>query len=382
MLTLIENGKVYSPEPRGLQTVLLIGDKVARIGQVNRRAVEGLDLELHVIDTANCIVTPGFIDAHEHLLGGSGENGFSTQTPELYLREIVTAGITTVVGCLGVDTTMKTMPGLLAKAKAFKEEGLTAFIYSGGYNVPPTTITQSIRDDILFIDEIIGAGEVAISDERSMDPHPRELAKLVNDAHIGGMLSRKAGVTHFHVGEGDRRLAPLRTLIDDYSVQPGWLYPTHVERSQRLMEEAIALTKLGCVVDVDTVEGKLAEHFVAYLRGGGDPGRLTASSDASLSSPSTLYEQVRGCLSGHQFPLEQVLALVTSNTADVLKLEAKGRLEPGKDADVLVLRQDSFEIRDVIAKGQRRVRNGELMASESFLENSNRRITVLGKKAR
>src|ERR671928_51597 len=93
------------------------------------------------------------------------------------------AGITTVVGTLGVDTTMKTLPGLLARAKALAEEGITAYLWTGGYNVPPTTILWSVREDILFIAEVLGAGEVAIADERSTDPRPEELARLVNDAH-------------------------------------------------------------------------------------------------------------------------------------------------------------------------------------------------------
>src|SRR5205085_1676470 len=126
-----------------------------------------------------CIVAPGFIDPHEHLLGGSGEKGFSTQTPELSATEIIEAGITTVVGCLGVDTTMKTMPGLLAKAKALNEEGLNAYLWTGGYDVPPTTISGTARKDIMFIKEIIGTGEIAISDERSTDHVPHELARLV-----------------------------------------------------------------------------------------------------------------------------------------------------------------------------------------------------------
>src|SRR5439155_1120043 len=144
---------------------------------------------------------------HEHLLGGSGEQGFSTQTPEIRLGEIVASGITSVVGCLGVDTTMKTMPGLLARAKALHEEGLSAFVWSGGYNVPPTTILASVREDIMFIAEVIGAGEIAIADERSTDPSPRELARLVNEAYVGGLLARKAGVTHFHVGSRSTRLS-------------------------------------------------------------------------------------------------------------------------------------------------------------------------------
>src|SRR5262249_18004595 len=159
------------------------------------------------------------IDSHEHLLGGSGEDGFSSQTPEIFLRELAVAGITTVVGCLGVDTTTKTMPGLLARAKALNEEGLTAFIWSGGYNVPPTTITGSMRDDLIFINEVIGAGEIAISDNRASEPSIEELAKLVSDAHVGGILSGKSGVTHLHVGDHPRRLNPLRALIENYAVE-------------------------------------------------------------------------------------------------------------------------------------------------------------------
>ena len=190
MFTLIENGEIYTPEPRGKSSVLIADGKILKIGELDRQAVEKLRLGLDVIDATDCIVTPGFIDPHEHLLGGSGEEGFSTQTPEIHAGEIAAAGITTVVGLLGVDTTMKTMAGLLAKAKALKEEGLSAFVWSGGYDIPPTTITGTVRNDIMFIEEIIGAGEIAISDERSTDHVPHELARTVIDAHNGGMLSK------------------------------------------------------------------------------------------------------------------------------------------------------------------------------------------------
>jgi beta-aspartyl-dipeptidase (metallo-type) len=129
MLTLIENGEIYAPEPRGRGSVLIFGGRVARVGEIDARAVEALGLELSVIDATGCLVTPGLIDPHEHLTGGSGEKGFSTQTPEIFFSELVGGGITTVVGCLGLDTTTKTMPGLLARAKALREEGLTAFLH-------------------------------------------------------------------------------------------------------------------------------------------------------------------------------------------------------------------------------------------------------------
>jgi beta-aspartyl-dipeptidase (metallo-type) len=382
MLTLIENGEIYAPAPLGRNDVLILNNRIAKIGEVDRHALASLGLELKIVDASNCLVTPGLIDPHQHLLGGSGERGFSTQTPEIYASELALAGITTVVGCLGVDTTTKTMAGLLAKAKGLNEEGLTAYIWSGGYDVPPATLMRSIREDILFINEIIGAGEVAISDERSTDHGPLELSKLVHEAHVGGILSKKCGVTHFHVGDEKARLKLLRTLIDDYDINPALIYPTHIERNEDLMREAIELAGRGSYVDIDTVEQDLPKWLGFYLKNGGDPSRLTVSSDASINSPGSLFKQVRSCILEYDFPLEQTLACATSNTAAVLKLAHKGQIKVGCDADALVLRKDSLEIKDVIASGHPLVCNGELAFSENFLAGSNRLIRLEGKMAR
>ncbi|MGC2238537.1 MAG: amidohydrolase family protein [Pyrinomonadaceae bacterium] len=381
MLTLIENGEIYAPESLGVGSILIAGSYILKVGEVDKRAVKSLGIDCEVIDARKCLVTPGFIDPHEHLLGGSGEEGFSTQTPELSATEIVEAGITTVIGCLGVDTTMKTMPGLLAKAKGLNEEGLSAFIWTGGYDVPPTTITDSARDDIMFIKEVIGTGEIAISDERSTDHVPHELARLVIDTHNGGMLSQKAGVTHFHVGCGEGRLRPLRNLLEEFDViKPEWLYPTHITRSEKLMLEAVELTKQGCFVDIDTVDEDLPERLKFYRDNGGDMEKLTVSSDSSITSPKNLFEQIRSCIINHKFPVEQVIRLVTANTAQVLKLKQKGEIKEGKSADILVLKKDSFALREVIGNGKHLLKNGKIAFKEAFLKDSNRCINLVGEK--
>jgi beta-aspartyl-dipeptidase (metallo-type) len=287
-----------------------------------------------------------------------------------------------VVGCLGVDTTMKTLPGLLGKVQALCEQGLTARMWTGGYNVPPTTMTGSVRNDIMFIAEIIGCGEVAISDERSTDPAPRELAHLVTDAHNGGMLSGKAGVTHFHVGDSERRLQCLREITDRtrFQVRPEWLYATHVERSEELMTEAIDLARLGVNLDIDVVEHDLPKWLRSYRERQAPLDRLTISSDASQSSPSIVLDQLRTCVLDEGFELEQVLPLATANTARILQLRSKGTLEPGKDGDILVLDPDSLEPVEVIARGKRMMGKGEIRVQENFLQDSERKIELYGQK--
>jgi beta-aspartyl-dipeptidase (metallo-type) len=381
MLILIENGEIYSPERKGKDSILFGAGKIFKIGDVNRQTLESLDIKVDVIDAADCIVTPGFIDPHQHILGGSGEEGFASQTPEISAVEIVSSGITSLIGCLGVDTTMKTMAGLLAKAKGLKEEGLSAYLWTGGYDVPPTNIIGTPRNDIMFIEEIIGSGEIAIADERSTDHVPHELARLVIDTHNGGMLSGKSGVTHFHVGHGEERLNSIRNILDKFPIEPEWIYATHITRSEELMKEAIELAGRGSYVDMDTVDEDLPKWLRFYLDNGGNPDQLTVSTDASITSPRNMYEQIRACILEHNFPIEQALALVTANTARVLKLEQKGVLEEGKDADILVLRKDSLEIKDVICNGQHLFRGGKPAFKEKFLEESNRRIHLEGKKA-
>jgi beta-aspartyl-dipeptidase (metallo-type) len=380
MLTLIEGGRVYDPDPCGVQSVLLADGHVGKVGDINRKALESLGAEYQIIDASGCIVVPGLIDPHIHLLGGSGETGFSTQTPEFFISEIVRFGITTVVGTLGVDTTMKTMPGLLAKVKALKEHGLNAFCWSGGYDVPPESILANVREDIMFIEEVIGAGEVAISDERALEPDARDLARTATHAHIGGMLAQKAGLMHVHVGDGKKRLKPLRDVFEGFDVEPCWVYATHIERTEELIDEAIELAKQGMPCDIDVVERDLHRWLRHWRKNGGPAELLTVSSDASITSPAGVWMQLRDCVLNHGFTLEQVLPLATRNTARILKLREKGELRKGCAGDVLLLEEDTLEIVHVLSHGKMVVRDGEVVEKEAWLEDSDRQIHLAGEK--
>ncbi|SFB02432.1 beta-aspartyl-dipeptidase (metallo-type) [Lentibacillus halodurans] len=381
MITIIKNADIYAPKPVGQTSVLLINQKIAKIGNVDERAIERLGIEYKIIDAEGSIAVPGFIDPHVHLIGGGGEGGFATRTPEIQLSDIVKSGITTVVGLLGTDGTTRHMTSLLAKARGLEEEGMSAFIYTGNYAVPTTTITSNVKDDIILIDKIIGTGEIAISDSRSGQPSLHELAKLVAETRVGGMLSGKAGVTHFHTGPGKAYLSLLHQLLKDYDIPPSQLYATHITRSQELFDDAICLANKGGYVDI-TADDRTGEWITYYRKNGGNMQHLTLSSDGNGSLPKfnelgnllgfdvastqTLYQQVIAAVKDHGIPLEEVLPLVTANTATVLKMTNKGRIQESNDADVLILDKESLAIQHVFAKGRHMFKNEKLLVKGTF----------------
>jgi beta-aspartyl-dipeptidase (metallo-type) len=381
VITVIDNGVLFTPESAGQQSVVALNGTIAAVGTVDLTALEKTGIPIERIDADGLLVIPGLIDPHEHLIGGSGERGFATQTPEIFLSELLVAGITTVVGCLGVDSTTKTMPALVAKVKGLNEEGLSAMLYSGGYAAPPATLMGTLREDILFVQEIIGAGETAIADIRGSQPSVQQLAQLVVDAHAGGILTGKAGITHFHVGPGRDGLRMLHELLDGFDIAPECLYPTHCNRTERLVSEAVELTRRGVTVDFDVVDGDAPAWLERFTGNGGSLDHLTLSTDAGITAPASLLEQLRGCVQSKKWSLEQLLRLVTTNTARVLKLRNKGRIAVGADADIVTLRRDDLSIADVVARGRRLVADGR-PASPKFLDGSSRHIELRGSRAK
>ena len=134
---LIKNIQVYTPENIGVKDVLIDN----RIIKIADNLPEVKEYGIEVIDGRGKILTPGFIDCHVHILGGGGEGGAKTRTPEIMLSDITSAGVTTVVGCLGIDGTTRTMTNLLAKAKGLEEEGISTYVYTGSYQVPVKTLS-------------------------------------------------------------------------------------------------------------------------------------------------------------------------------------------------------------------------------------------------
>lgn len=237
MLTIIRNAEVFSPQKCGKKDIFVEGNKIAKISQSIK--IQSDDIEITEIDAEGQYALPGFIDSHVHIIGGGGEGGFNTRTPEVAFSDFIRAGITTVFGCLGTDNVCRDMTSLVAKTKALNEEGITAYCYTGSYEIPVKTITGTPKSDLMLISEIIGVGEVALSDNRSSQPSYEDFAKTAASSRVGGLLSGKAGVVNAHLGSGERGMQYLFKVIKETEIPASQLLPTHVNRNKTLFNEAM-----------------------------------------------------------------------------------------------------------------------------------------------
>ncbi|MDP5052389.1 MAG: beta-aspartyl-peptidase, partial [Congregibacter sp.] len=164
-----------------------------------------------------------------------------------------------------------------------------------------------------------------------------------------------------HVGAGDSRLALLRAAIDGSDLAASVLYPTHVNRSLALLDEAADWALRGGFVDITastTAELVAAGDITAeqalrrLLEGGAPPHKITLSSDAggslpvyvdgelvglTAASPSALPTVLISLFAEHPDLFPIALAGMTRNPAAALRLKGAGNVRVGSRADLLLL---------------------------------------------
>lgn len=385
MLQLLTNAFLYDPAEVGLRHLLVASGKVVWVGE----QIPALDdaLDVTVTDLDGQVVFPGFVDGHAHTTGGGGEAGYASRVPAVGLSKFVCNGVTTVVGLLGTDDTTRDTKQLLAVTRSLQAEGMTAYCYTGGYRVPPVTFTGDIRSDIVNLEPVIGVGEVAISDHRSSQPTLEELLRIASDAHVAGLMTGKAGILHLHLGDGARGLAMVRDAIAGTELPARVFNPTHCNRNTTLFGEALDLARLGCVIDLtafpvadDEDAYSAAEGLLRFLDEDIPTHRITISSDGGgclphfdtngeitmmdIGEPDSLMETLQELLAAGA-DLQDVLPAFTSNPARLLRLQAKGRLVAGADADLIVIDKDRT-INSVMAMGEWHLRDGHQLRKGTF----------------
>ena len=398
--SMIKNARVYEPANLGTQDLLIAEGKIAAMAPSLHPLPSWAEAD--TLEADGKVLVPGLIDLHQHLIGGGGEMGPSSRTPEAALTAISTAGITTVVGVLGTDDVTRHLSSLLAKVRSLASDGLTTYMYTGAYRVPSPTLTGSVQNDIALVSEVLGV-KVAISDHRCSHPTFDELTRLAAEARLGGMLGGKAGLVHVHVGGGKAGLGPLREVVERTDVPITQFLPTHMGRSRDKLRQAMEWLRMGGYVDITTSSGQPPKMTLAdadtvtprqalkeLLLSGIDTGLITWSTDAQGSLPvwdaatglavglsvgraHSLLDEVRLAVLKEEIDLSQVLPLVTTNPAVRLGISGmKGRVAVGYDADLLLLSTDSLAVSDVWARGRRLVAGGAAVTYGIFEDKADR----------
>lgn len=374
---LIKNADLFAPEHVGNSDILVANGKIECIGK---------DLNVHIpglqtIDAQGSIVIPGFIDQHVHVTGGGGEGGPVSRCPELPFSSLVKAGVTTVVGVMGTDNVSRSLENLLAKVRCLDAEGVTAYMWTSSYAVPPITITGTIRGDLFNIPEVIGV-KIALGDHRSSFPTTQEVLRMLSDIRVGGMISGKTGFLHCHLGDmGDEAFDIIDGCVNQ-GMPIRHIRPTHCARKDVTFRRAKAFARRGGVIDLTAgpcIYPSTAEAILDALQDGVPSDHLTISTDAQGSMPAF---NEKGEMIGldvcpvsnswlefqklaESLGIEKAVAFFSTNLAKHLGFVKKGRLEQGFDADLLIL-NEATEITDVMAKGRFLKRSGEILVKGNF----------------
>lgn len=380
-MRLLKHAKIYGKTPCD---ILIAGGKIEAIGKISENALGdalGRDAAPEVRDLNGATVIPALVDQHVHVTGGGGEGGMTTRCPELDVRDIIESGVGTLVGLLGTDAITRSVENLLAKTVALREYGFNAYFLTGAYEVPSPTVTGSVKRDIALLSECIGL-KIAISDHRCSHPSYEELVRLAGEVRFGGLIGKKAGVMHLHVGAGKQGISQIFEIIEKENIPASVFRPTHMNNR---LEEAVKLAELGSYPDftTNTNYSKTAGIVLKAMEEAPE-GMITMSSDSNGSMPKwnekremigigigkmrTLFETVKTMVTEYGVDLERALAPCTVNVAKALGMYPfVGAIEKGSRADLLIL-DDSLEIRDFILSGADVMRDGKRLLKINFLD--------------
>ena len=377
-MILIKNIEVFQPDYLGVKDILIAGEKIVAVeDEIDIKSIKNIGII--TIDGTGKKAIPGLIDAHVHIAGAGGEGGPSTRTPEMKLSSMLDGGITTIVGCLGTDGFTRSLESVLMKVKSLKSQGVSAFMYTGSYQIPTPTFFGDVGKDIALIEEVIGVGEIALSDHRSSCPTTDELIRLVEHARVGGMLGGKAGIANIHMGDARNPFRPIYDAIAKSELKLTQFFPTHCNRNHYIFEDSKTYGKQGYVdltassypYDPEN-EIKPSKAIVELLKSGVPLEHITMTSDGNGSLPNfdkngnltsidmglplSIFTEMIETVTMENLPLEKAVKVVSSNVASILKLKNKGNIATGKDADIIILDKD-YVILDLIARGQLMIRD-------------------------
>ncbi len=347
-------------EPIASGVLILRGGKVAAVGPTASTPIpEGAKN----IDASGRVIIPGLVDTHSHIGGIGGADGSAPLQPDVRIYDSINvrdSGFRRAVA--GGLTTLNIMPGsghlLSGRTVYVKLRGGSTiedlFIRDtdgkpmGGVKMangtnsraaPPFPGTRGksaalVRAAFIkaqeYRDKIVRAG----GDPEKMPPRDLGLETLVE------ILERKR-VVHHHTHRHDDILTVLR-LAKELNFR---VVLHHVSDGWKVAGEIAAAGVPCSMILVDSPGGKLEAVDLDYKTGAvlEKAGVLTAFHTDDWITDSRLFLRAPALAVRAGMSREGALKAVTLAGAKMLDLDGRiGSLEPGKDADFVVLSGDPF----------------------------------------
>lgn len=306
----------------------------------------------YTVDLKGKRVVPGFIDAHVHIES-------SMATPVHYARLVAPLGTTTVVadpheianvsGPAGIDYMLQAS----AQAEISIYTMLSSCVPATGFETSGAQLSAEDLARWMDDDRVLGLGEVMnVPGVLARDPQLLEKIALAQSKgkYIDGHSPLLSGA-----GLSAYAAAGVRS-----------------EHEASMVQEVIERVPRGITIFMR--EGSVASNVTTLSRA---VTRLNAGSFAFCTddrAPEDIltrghinYAMARARRAG--VPAEEVLRMATIQAARHYGLRQKGAIAPGRDADIVVLKDiEDFRVHSVYAKGRRIAQNGRMITPEPYTE--------------
>ena len=349
------------PIPNG--TVVVAAGEIVAVGPAATTAVPA---DAERIDCAGGVIMPGLVDTHSHVGGGYGGDASGPIQPDVRILDSINVRDSGFRKCrAGGLTTLNVMPGSghlvsgqtvyckLRKASTIDDmlirdadgKTLGGLKMANGTNSqkdPPFPGTRSksaalVRQKFLEARDYRRKLEAAAGDPAKLPDRDLEMEALLDV--LDGRI-----VVHHHAHRADDLLTVLR-LRDEF----GFKVVLHHASDAWKVAGELAKTKTPCsVIIVDAPGGKIEAMDMslstgAVLEKAGVPCAFHTD-DPVTDSRLFLRCAALGVRAG--MSREKALEALTLAGARMLELDGRiGSLEPGKDADLVVLSGDPLALR-------------------------------------
>lgn len=332
------------------------------------------------IDCEGKFLIPGFIDVHIHGIGGYDAMDGTTEAITAISQNVLKKGVTSYLPTLLTESTEKIHKGFEAvkKTKSMKPEKAADIIgvhmegpffseeFKGAQNPKYlqygsvdsleklignhwdilkilTCAPERIDTDIIY--KLRKNHVIASIGHTSADNDLVEKASLLGMNHCVHLYNGMKGLHHREPGTAgailynDRIYAEL--ILDGIHVHPKMAKIAYKCKGNKLMLITDAMRAAGLE------DGK-------YDLGGQDVfvknGEARLESGALAGSTLTMDTAFKNALKFLDSDIIKVVKLTSTNAAEQLKLHSKGKIEVGRDADLLVLDKE-YNIEKIIKDG-------------------------------